>query len=130
VAATDDRGFLIYGTIYDNPDGIPEYDIYIRKLTREEIIITTEVRDMVSTTSTVKIFPLPAQNIINVQMPCSVEESCCSIFEISGCLVYKKRFQENGNLISIDIRNLKKGVYVISFQFPDQREFSSKFIKN
>lgn len=130
VTATADGGCLLYGTIYDNPDGLPEYDIYIRKLIREEIAIITEVFELSDAGSNIKIFPLPADNILNIQLPISVNKASCSIFDLSGRLIFKKEFHENGNLITLNINNLNKGTYIISFQFPDYKEFSSKFIKN
>ncbi|MFK5983143.1 MAG: T9SS type A sorting domain-containing protein [Flavobacteriaceae bacterium] len=74
------------------------------------------------------IYPSPASTILNIEKK-DVFITNISIYDISGRLVYLDK-PINSELSSINIQNLKKGVYFITIQDEQNRSFTKRFIKS
>lgn len=127
VTASNDGGCLIYGTTYDNPYGIYEYDVYIRKFIREEIVLITEVKENQPPDKSISVFPIPSSHYLNIESDISLENAIISIYEMSGRLVHQERIEEGRN--DIDISGLNAGIYIYQIQVGSEAIESGKFIK-
>jgi hypothetical protein len=127
VTASNDDGCLIYGTTYDNPYGINEYDVYIRKIAREEINLVTEIGENPLFQNSVEVYPIPVNDILTVELDKSNEKSSISIFNVSGQLVHQNLIRGGRNII--DISHLTAGFYFYQIRLNNQETESGKFIK-
>ena len=72
----------------------------------------------------VNVYPNPATNLVNIQLPISGNTRTIEIYDMKGALVLKQTL--NGN--TLDISTLKKGAYY--FMIPDnQKSYSGKLMK-
>ncbi len=76
-------------------------------------------------TSQISIFPMPANNFINVELP-GVSEMSVTIYNANGQKVFEAT---SGNLQTIDIQDFNAGLYIIEVK-ADNNVISSKFLKN
>ncbi|MBN2891667.1 MAG: T9SS type A sorting domain-containing protein [Bacteroidales bacterium] len=76
----------------------------------------------------INIFPNPASDILNIQLPVLPSQNAnLIVYDFSGKVVFQEDF--SGNYTSIDVANFPAGVYLIRVSF-DEKVFSSKVIKN
>ena len=130
IIATDDDGCLVYAARYDN-DSVPERDIHIWKVLREEINIITEINEISDLAKNVTIYPNPAVSEININLnqKKSWDKLTFAIFTLSGKKVYQERIQGKGNLLNINISNLSEGIYVYQISENNNLITNGKFIK-
>lgn len=128
--ATDDDGCLIYGISYTN-DSVPERDVHIWKVLREDINIITEITETNEDLPNFDIYPNPAVNEVNLKLNKnkSWDNLTFSIFTIEGKKVFQKKIQGKGNLLSINISNLSEGIYVYQIFEKNNLITNGKFIK-
>ncbi len=74
----------------------------------------------------VKIFPVPATEVLNVQLPTSYTKVMLQLFSIDGKLISST--QPTSNIIQLNVRNLPGGTYVIRI-FNNGETESYPFIK-
>ncbi len=82
---------------YNNTDGV-----------RISVSTTLSVSDFDKNSLKVKIYPNPAQNVVNVEADGTNE---IELYDTNGRSVIKKQISENKN--SIDISSLSKGIYML-----------------
>jgi hypothetical protein len=70
----------------------------------------TSINETLPNTTTVSIFPNPANSEINIEGLNKNENNTIQIFDVQGKLVITKIITEKG---TIDLSELNKGVYVI-----------------
>ena len=76
-------------------------------------------------TSSINIFPMPANNFINVELP-GATEMLVTIFNANGQIVFEST---SGSLLNIDIQDFNAGLYIVEVK-ADNSVVSSKFLKN
>jgi hypothetical protein len=118
---------LIYGTICDNQDGIYEYDVYIRKIAREEINLVTEIGENPLPQNSIAVYPIPVHDILTVELDKSHEKSSILIFNMSGQLVHQNLIREGRNIINIS--HLPAGFYFYQIHLQNQETESGNIIK-
>lgn len=131
VIATDDDGCLVYGTRYDN-ETVPERDVHIWKVLREDINIVTGIKKIPQTTQAITVYPNPVKNDLFVHLPQGILQKGfeLSIFTIRGKKVFQKKITNYGNLLSINLNNLQPGVYTLILTDNAKINYSTKIIKN
>jgi hypothetical protein len=131
VIATPDDGCMMYGIRYDNP-GVPERDVYIWKVLRDEINLITEVYETVAETETVSVYPNPSNDYVFVHLPNNLDwyDRSISLYTLDGKKVFEKKINESGNLININLRNLKSRLYILNIYEEGKVNYSGKLIKN
>ena len=83
------------------------------------------VKFSATVSSTLNIFPMPADNFINVELP-GVSEMSITIYNANGQKLYEAT---SGNLQTIDIQDFNAGLYIIEVK-ADNNVVRSKFLKN
>lgn len=131
IVATPDDGCLIYGHRYNNP-GVPERDVYIWKVLRDEINLITEVYEIEAESETVSVYPNPANDYVFVHLSNRMDwsEHDVALFTMDGKKVFEKKTDQSGNLMKINVQNLKNGVYILNVFKNGQIVYSNKLIKS
>jgi hypothetical protein len=78
----------------------------------------TSINETLPNTTTVSIFPNPANSEINIEGLNKNESNTIQIFDVQGKLVITKTINEKG---TIDLSELNKGIYVIKIGEVAQR---------
>ena len=112
---TDEGAELIAETIYEV---LAEY------LNLDETN-TREIRDNLS----VKIFPNPAENFINIQFTSNEKMQKINIFDISGGLAVTKECDKDSNGLQLDIQYFPAGVYIMNIQSSENKIYKYQFVK-
>lgn len=82
-----------------------------------------------SSVNSLIIYPSVAQYDINVRIPSSLNSTYYSIYDTKGKCVSTKSYSNSASSqFSIDIYDLKAGVYILSMS-DDKEQFSAKFLK-
>lgn len=58
------------------------------------------------------VYPVPATDVLNIQLPSSVEKANVTISDVQGRQVYSTAL--NASVKSIDVSNMKKGMYILN----------------
>ena len=130
IIATDDDGCLIYGNRYDN-DSVPERDVHIWKVLREEINIITNLSESKEKVLDIKVYPNPVIDIVNILLHknSTWDNLTLSIFTLEGKKVFQKQINGDGNLLNANLQNLISGIYIIRITDYNQIIYSQKIIK-
>ncbi len=75
--------------------------------------------------SQLNIFPMPANNFINVELP-GATEMMVTIYNANGQKVFEST---SGSLLNIDIQDFNAGLYIVEVK-ADNNVINSKFLKN
>jgi len=131
IIATNDEGCLLYGTRYDHP-GVYERDVHIWKVLRAEINLVTNLTEAEAITQTVTIFPNPVKDELNIHLPFDNSQAnvVVSISTLEGKTIFHKKITGYGNIISLNVRNLKEGLYVLNVTDNQSLFYSEKIFKN
>jgi hypothetical protein len=126
-----DDGCLIWGRRYVNPDGIPERDIHIWKVLREEIEISVSVEHINKPGYKASVWPNPVSEELFVSISgINVDaESRFQIYNMAGYKLYDSRISSEGNFLKVNVRNLEAGVYAYRIIQGRHEAISGKFIK-
>jgi len=130
VIATDDDGCLLYGTRYDNPD-IPQRDVHIWKVLRKDIDITTRITKIAEASPKVKMYPNPVMDELSIHLPFGNSQAnvVVSISTLEGKTIFNKKITGQGNMVSLNVRNLQNGLYVLNVTDNQTLFYSEKIIK-
>lgn len=130
IIATDDDGCLIYGTKHDN-DSVPERDVQIWKVLRDDINIITELSESKEEVLNIKVYPNPVIDNVNILLHknSTWNNLTLSIFTLEGKKVFQKQINGNGNLLKANLQNLISGLYIIQISSSNQIIYSEKIIK-
>lgn len=130
IIATDDDGCLIYGTSYTN-DSVPERDVHIWKVLREEINIITELSEYREKIQGIAVYPNPVNDniYIHLDQKYNWDKLILSIFTLNGKKVFQKQINGNGNLLKANLQNLRSGLYIIRISNANQIIYSKKILK-
>ncbi len=82
-----------------------------------------------STEKTVKVFPNPATNLVNVLGLKNSDQAQITITDINGTPVQKHYWKISNQAVNLPISNLKKGIYLIHIRSKEQ-EVRTKFFKH
>jgi hypothetical protein len=74
------------------------------------------------------IYPVPAKDLITVQLETPVKNGVLAIYDLSGRVVYNLTVGD-GQLFSIPVQTLSQGSYLLELRF-DQKILRKKFVKN
>jgi hypothetical protein len=78
-----------------------------------------------SVTSALNIFPMPANNFLNVELP-GASEMLVTIYNANGQKVFEA---SSGSLLNIDIQNFNAGLYIVEVK-ADNNVSTAKFLKD
>jgi hypothetical protein len=78
-----------------------------------------------SVTSTLNIYPIPANNFLNVELP-GASEMLVTIYNANGQKVFEAT---SGSLLNIDIQNFNAGLYIVEVK-ADNNVSTAKFLKD
>ena len=95
---------VIYNLIAENPDFTDEWTIII-----EEVVSVKE------NINTFKIYPNPATDFLNIELPTNNEFNTFSIFDVTGNKIVSGQIN-NATHLKINIQNYNSGIYFIKFQ--------------
>lgn len=76
--------------------------------------------------SDILVYPLPAKNILYVELPRSEPVSEYQVYNLQGKL-FLKDFVENNTRLEINVSDLNQGIYLLKL-VANKREFSKKFV--
>lgn len=80
-------------------------------------IVVTGLTENRALNELIKVYPNPANIVLNVDVPASKNDLKIEIYNPLGALVKSVTLAEfNGNSASVDISNLSKGIYMIKFK--------------
>ncbi len=105
IRATSDGGCIIGALRYDYRVQNSEYDVYILKLAKEDIITSNELQFVAEDNTTV--YPNPGSGIMNINV--NDDNSNIQIFDARGRLVKKQTLMAGHNIIST--AKIPSGVY-------------------
>jgi sugar lactone lactonase YvrE/photosystem II stability/assembly factor-like uncharacterized protein len=86
--------------------------------------LTTEVENLSSNKSWIKIYPNPVKNVLHINI--SGNAGMLEAYDITGKSVFQKEIQESNT--TIDVSGLKNGIYLVKVQ-SDNQQFIKKFVK-
>jgi hypothetical protein len=89
---------------------------------------TTWKEENINKKNTIKVFPNPATNVINVLSLKNDRNAFISITDTYGNQVISHQWDIRNNALNIPITNLEKGIYLIRIQSEHQK-VQAKFIK-
>ncbi|MGJ8591148.1 MAG: T9SS type A sorting domain-containing protein [Aquaticitalea sp.] len=75
--------------------------------------------------TSISIFPNPATNVINIELPSNVEISEATIYSLTG-----QKLLEFSNTNKIDISNLSSGMYLLRMKDTENNSITKQIIKN
>ena len=76
----------------------------------------------------IKVYPNPAANFVNVDLPENEMTGTLSILSASGQLVRSVQSYEGESSVQIDIQDLQKGVYMVRWVQSDEQVVVKKLI--
>jgi hypothetical protein len=111
---------------------IDEIGIYNRALSPDEINYMMQINNGVSTICDLKsniitIYPVPANNILNIKINNDLEESLLEIIDATGNVIHISDIKANTTEISLNISGISPGTYVCSVK-NSKINRSSRFI--
>lgn len=129
IIATHDDGCLVYGTKYLSTEY--ERDVQIWKVLRDDINIITEVTENNILVKDILVYPNPTTDHVFIQLGHSLtwQELSLSIYNINGKKVFQKRMDQPGNLLEVDISNLKPDYYILSIDNKKHNIYTRKILK-
>ncbi|MCD4664265.1 MAG: T9SS type A sorting domain-containing protein, partial [Bacteroidales bacterium] len=134
IMPVSDGGCLMYATRFDNEQGIPERDIRLIKILREDI--ETSISPMTATKEVLlqydyKPYPNPATQFINIPLiECTTHKNKrISIFNINGKKLVDREIKGEGNVLQVDIHSLPPGIYLYHITSNGKEAVRGKFIK-
>lgn len=126
-----DGGCLLYSHLFDNMQGIPERDIHIIKILRDDINIITSVESIEPTYLKANVWPNPVGENLFIRVdqydvPCKL---LIKLYDSSGKRIINTKLFEQGNTVKIEVTNLKSGTYLYHIEDNFGRVHNGKFIK-
>ncbi len=103
---------------YHKKNGSGIYNIYLRYRTG-----TITNIDEQTNTESIKVYPNPTTNIINITLPNPTEYFTVSVYSSLGHLIYKV-----SNHTSVDISNFTNGIYFITVN-QNEKNWTTKIVK-
>ncbi|MGL5892915.1 MAG: T9SS type A sorting domain-containing protein, partial [Bacteroidia bacterium] len=76
--------------------------------------------------NTVKVYPVPAQNIVNVDAPANYK--LITIYDVQGNLMYETKNNLSSEYQKIDTHNLADGIYLLKLIFESGEERNIKIV--
>jgi hypothetical protein len=130
IIATDDKGCLLYGTSFTN-DSVTERDIYIWKVLRDDINLVTTIETVELEDISVNAWPNPCQSELNIGIESWNRQGQIrlQIFNLAGKKMTDRIIEGEGNLLRVNVTNLKTGAYIYQVYLPDGNTIYGKFIK-
>ena len=114
------------GTYYP---GEPFYKAELMKFRREDIEITWDVVQEKETKHS-PAYPNPASGVINIPTGEGLLEGArLQIFDVNGAKCFDRVIDRQGDLITLDVHNLKTGVYVYRIVSNGRETITGNFIK-
>jgi len=120
-----EKNTLIAGT---HARSIMTYPIDSLLFMEEPIDTVVAVREILVENEPLNIFPNPATNEINVDIPSPNDNSLLSIYNLKGELIREIK-TDNSTASKIDISNLTAGNFVVKYS-DGERVWSGRFLKN
>jgi hypothetical protein len=64
----------------------------------------------------IKIYPNPSQNFLKINVDSIINGEQITISDLSGKVVLQKKAEVNLNEYTVDIRDIKTGIYLLTFK--------------
>lgn len=134
IMPTSDGGCLMYANRFDNLEGIPEMDIRIIKLLREDIEL--EISPITATEETLqqvghRAYPNPASQKINIPLGeyTGKKDNRIALFTISGKKILDRKLRGMSNVMQVDVGSLAPGIYLYQISGTGEKPLKGKFLK-
>ena len=111
-----------FTTATNNLTPVGNSDNFIAKYNITNVLSSTKFNELNGT-----LFPNPATNNLNLQLPTLIQNGTLKIISLTGQTVFEKQ-NINGSDFNFDVSSLNSGLYLIQVA-DEQNKFSSKFIK-
>ncbi len=106
---------------------------YYRLLATDFAGVTEIVSDVISLNRsndvTVEVYPVPASDVLNIELGSISEDFTVVVIDITGKVVKSTDFDGNQNEINLDITDLSTGTYFLQVQQTNGEFITTKFIK-
>ena len=110
---------------FENIDESGTFDLEIRNITSKQVVIdniewssfaskTTDVQDIASTETSVSVYPIPFENVLNIDVSTTSIEANVSIYDINGRMVFNQSVNNPQSVL--DVSQLEKGIYILKIQ--------------
>jgi endonuclease I len=94
----------------------------IKRISITGAVTYSKVIKMITTNSgeQLKVFPNPAQNVVNIQLPTTINNQIyITISTVTGNTVWSSQQKVNGNVLSLPVTNFAAGQYLITVALPN-----------
>ena len=107
-------------------------NLYVTRIPREELGLTTSVQNIEDGPVMAKPFPNPAKTTISFPLEHRfvTDGVRLNFYTLTGKTALSKPITGYGNCIEVDINNLPKGMYVYEIIYKGQKISSGEFLKN
>lgn len=82
------------------------------------------------TNNSFDIYPIPANDILYINLPATTGEKELRLYDFSGKLIYKVYIAKDDRLFQFSLRSYSPGMYAIQLMEAGKSIFASKFIIN
>jgi endoglucanase len=89
-------------------------------------LLATEDFDIVA--SELRVYPIPATDLLKINLPVSVQIKQIALIDVSGKVVLKKTLENNNTNYNLDISTIPSGMYLVNFK-SDDSAWTKKIIK-
>jgi hypothetical protein len=93
--------------------------------TYDSSTLHTETNDAIKT---IKIYPNPSQGLINISNIQTANVNRIEVYSILGSLVYNQNILRNSSNISLDLKALNSGIYLLKIKTADGNSLTQKLI--
>lgn len=127
VAATPDGGALIFSSKYDHRHSLdPHYMLSVIKIQGNGDVLSEKEYPMASGKA-LEIFPNPVKDKLQFELPDEEKASSYSIISMGGELVVSGKMTPDKT--SIDLPEMKPGIYMISLSCGNGEKYLGRFVK-
>ena len=126
ILATHDEGCLMFGTFYDNNPQILKRDIYVVKVNKDGVLVSTDENPSQIVKEAI-LFPNPGGEyciaLLGVQHP----SATLRMYDMRGAVVLNREIRQKQT--KIDLPGLAKGIYPYTFECGGRIIGSGKWIR-
>lgn len=101
-------------------------DAFVTKFCINSVVMAIE--EAKATEEKLNIFPNPSDGMLNILMPNGLEPNTLEIYSIQGNLVYQQPVKGSSQLVTVDIKNLNSGVYVVRLA-NSKEQYNVRFVR-
>lgn len=82
-----------------------------------------------STVGTFRLFPVPAEEKLTIEIPVEMDQTEYRILDMAGRKIYEGTLGAGDKILELDVRDIQTGIYIFE-AFDNKRVLRKRFIKN